>query len=118
LGAAEVLPPDPRITSLQKNIRVEVLDIKSYKIKKAYENKYQNNYAGAFMIGSFSGAESFGKGPMIRALLAPAPFSPWAAPPLLELPAGAVFFGGIVFAPFDGSTGVEGIVNPTPASSP
>ena len=67
---------------------------------------------------SFRGAVNFGKGPVIRALLAPAPFSPWAAPPPLELPTGAVFCGGIVFVPFDGSTGVEGTVDPTPTSSP
>ena len=72
---------------------------------------------GAFMIGSFFGANSFGKGPMISALPAPTPFSPWAALLPLEVPASAVVFGGIVLDPFDGTAGVEGTFDPTPESS-
>jgi hypothetical protein len=73
---------------------------------------------GAFMIGSFFGADSIGKGPMISALPALVPFSPWAALLPLEVPASAVVFGGIVLDPFDGTAGVEGTFDPTPESSP
>jgi len=62
---------------------------------------------------SFFSAVNFGTGLRISALLVPAPFSPWVLPPPLELPAGAVFDGGIVLVPFDGSTRVEGTVDPT-----
>ena len=62
---------------------------------------------------SFFGMDNLGRTPTTSALLPPAP-----APPPSELPAGTVFCGGIVFVPFDGSTGVEGTVDPTPASSP
>ena len=84
----------------------QVLDSKP-KIQK----QVSNTYMGAFMIGSFFGADSFGKGPMISALPAPAPFSPWAALLPLEVPASAVVVGGIVLDPFDRSAGVEGVGN-------
>ena len=73
---------------------------------------------GTLFNRSFFGADSFGKGPTISALPAPAPFSLRAAQLPLELLAGAVIFGGAVWVPFDGSAGVEGTFDPTPASSP
>ena len=57
--------------------------------------------------------DNLGRTPTTSDLLPPVP-----APPPSELPAGAVFCGGIVFVPFDGSTGVEGTVDPTLVSSP
>ena len=82
------------------------------------QKQVTNTYMGAFMIGSFFGANSFGKGPMISALPAPTPFSPWAALLPLEVPASVVVFGGIVLDPFDGTAGVECTFDPTPESSP
>jgi hypothetical protein len=117
LGAAGVSLPEPpgtRLTPLQEDVRS--LSTR-YKTKKTF-NKYENTYVGAFFNGSFFGADSLGRDPMTSALLPPAPFSPRVAPLPLELPAGAVIFGGIVWVPFDVSTGVEGTFDPTLASSP
>jgi len=62
---------------------------------------------------SFLAVVNLGRGPTTSALLSPVP----ALPPS-EPPAGATFCNGIASVPFDESAKVEGMVDPTPASSP
>jgi len=110
LGAEliSVVPLASRSASLKMHIRVK--NLLDTKVKSA--NKFQETYADALFMASFF-MLNLGGGLLIRALPPAFPASL-----ILELLAGADFCGRVVPIPFDESAGVEGTLDPTPASSP
>ena len=90
-------------------MHIRVKNVLDTKVKSA--NKFQETYADALFTASFF-MPNLGGGLLIRALPPAFPASL-----ILELLAGVDFCGRVVPIPFDESAGVEGIFDPTPASS-